>query len=196
MTIWGKHARHVLAGLAMAAAIALVGCLAESEHPISAADPEKNEPGLWGSWLSQEEDGYVITHVFATEDHTLRISVAEHGVEGVGKVDTYDAHVTNLPSGDYLNVMGPETEAGYVFVRYKFTGTDRLLVWSMQNDKLVQAVKDGKLPGTTKAEGGDVDVRITATPEQWQAFLAKVPAEVFGEPMNFERIGPAYVEQQ
>jgi len=196
MTVWGKLTRHLLAGLALTAATVLGGCLAESEHPIAAADPDKNDPRLWGSWISEEEDGYIIAHVFATEADTLRISIAEHGVEGMGDVDSYDAHVTQLPTGDYLNAMGPDTENGYVFVKYQLTGTDALSVWSMENEKVVQAVKDGKLPGTTKPEGSDVDVRITATPKQWQAFLSDVPADFFGEPMEFKRIGPAYVEQQ
>ena len=80
--------------------------------------------------------------------------------------------------------------------KYQFDGADKVSVWFPENDTLVQAVKDGKLPGTTKDEGGLVDVRITASPEQWQAFLAKAPAEFFGEPTSFKRIGPAYVEQQ
>lgn len=194
MTDWGKSARRLLAGLVLAGLLA--GCLAESEHPIAAADPDKNDLRLWGSWLSTEEDGYMVAHVFATEGHTLRIAIAEHDVEGLGDIETYDAHATELPAGSYLNVMGPDTENGYVFVKYQFTGTDQLSIQSMENDQLVQAVKDGKLPGTTKQEGSDVDVRITATSEQWQAFLAKAPAGLFGEAMHFKRVGPAYVEQQ
>ena len=58
------------------------------------------------------------------------------------------------------------------------------------------------LPGWSRAraqfsvEGGDVDVRITATSDQWQAFLAKAPADFFGEPTYFTRIGPSYADQQ
>ncbi len=195
MTAWRiDQLRRMAAGLALATLLA--GCLAESEHPIAAADPDKNDPRLWGSWISEEEDGYVIAHVFATEADTLRVSIAEHGVEGMGDVDRYEAHVTQLPTGDYLNAMGADTEGGYVFVKYQLTGTDALSVWSMANENVVQAVKDGKLPGTIKQESSGDDVRVTATPKQWQAFLAGAPAEFFGEPMEFKRIGPAYVEQQ
>jgi hypothetical protein len=197
MTAWGTHhRRHILAGLMLAAATLLAGCIAESEYPVAEADPAKSDPRLWGSWLSEEEDGYMIAHVFATDKGALQIAIAEHDVEGIGKIDTYDAHVTQLPSGYYLNVKGAETEDGYVFVKYKFDGTDQLTVWSMQDDKLVQAVKGGKLPGTTKAEGSDIDVRITASSKEWQAFLAQAPADFFGEPTSFKRIGPAYVEKQ
>jgi hypothetical protein len=196
MKVWGIYARQTLARLAVVAAVALGGCLAESEHPIAAADPDKNEPRLWGSWLSLEEDGYMIVHVFATDDHRLRISVAEHGVEGIGEVESYDAYVTNLPSGDYLNVVVTGDEAGYVIGKYQFDGTDRVSVWFPQNETLVQAVKDHRLAGTIRAEGSGIDVRITATPEQWQAFLASAPKEFFGDPTAFERIGPAYVGQQ
>lgn len=190
-----EHMRRVLAGLALAAATLLTGCLAESEQPLADADPSKTDSRLWGSWLSEEEDGYMIAEVFATEKGALQIALAEHDVEGIGKVDTYDAFASQTPSGNYLNIRGAETEDGYVFVKYEFKGTDQLSIWSMQNDSLVQAVKDGKLPGTTKTEGGDIDVRITATPEQWQAFLAKAPADLFGEPTSFKRVGPSYVEQ-
>jgi len=194
---WGNdYMRRVLVGLALAAATLLTGCLAESEHPVAQADPAKTDSRLWGSWLSEEEDGYMIAEVFATETGALQIALAEHDVEGIGKIDTYDAFASQLPFGNYLNIRGPETEDGYVFVKYEFKGTDELSVWSMQNDTLVQAVKDGTLPGTTKTEGGDIDVRITATSDQWQAFLAKAPAEFFGEPTTFKRVGPSYVDQQ
>ena len=195
MTVWSiDRLRRMAAGLALATLLA--GCLPESEHPVAAADPAKNDPRLWGSWMSEEEDGYMVAHVFATEKDALSISLAEHGVEGLGEIETYDVHVTNLPSGDYLNVVVTGSEAGYVIGRYEFGGTDAVSVSFPGNDALEQAVKSGKLPGTTKVEGGMTDVRITATPEQWQAFLAKPPAGFFDKPISFKRIGPAYVEQQ
>ncbi len=195
MTVWGiDHIRRMAAGLALAALLA--GCLPESEHPVAAADPAKNDARLWGSWISEAEDGYMIAHVFATEKDSLSISLAEHGVEGLGEIETYDVHVANLPSGDYLNVVTTGSEAGYLIGKYQFDGTDAVSVWFPSNAALEQAVTSGKLAGTTKVEGGLTDVRITATSQQWQAFLAKPPAEFFDEPISFERIGPAYVEQQ
>ncbi len=195
MTVWGiDHIRRMAAGLALAALLA--GCLPESEHPVAAADPAKNDARLWGSWISEAEDGYMIAHVFATEKDSLSISLAEHGVEGLGEIETYDVHVTNLPSGDYLNVVTTGSEAGYLIGKYQFDGTNAVSVSFASNAALEQAVKSGKLAGTTKVEGGLTDVRITATSQQWQTFLAKPPAEFFDEPISFERIGPAYVEQQ
>jgi hypothetical protein len=184
----------MVAGLAVA--VVLAGCLPESEHPVAAADPAKNDARLWGSWISEEEDGYMVAHVFATEDGKLSISIAEHGVEGLGEIETYDVHVTNLPSGDYLNVVVTGSEAGYLIGKYQFDGTNAVSVSFVGNAALEQAVKSGKLPGTTKVEAGMTDVRVAATPEQWQAFLAKPPAGLFDEPIRFKRIGPAYVEQQ
>jgi hypothetical protein len=184
----------MVAGLALATLLA--GCLPESEHPVAAADPAKNDPRLWGSWLSEAEDGFEVAHVFATDKGTLSIAMAEHGVEGLGEIETYDVHVTNLPSGDYLNVVVTGEEAGYLIGKYAFKGTDEVAVWFPGNDALEQAVKSGKLAGATKVEGSMTDVRITATPAQWQAFLAAPPAGFFDEPIRFKRIGPAYVEQQ
>jgi hypothetical protein len=195
MTHRGKLAGRLILGLILAAT-AVAGCLPESEHPVAAADPARNDARLWGSWISNSEDSYLIAHVFATEKGTLQIALAEHGVEGLGEIETYDAHVTNLPSGDYLNVVVTGSEAGYLIVKFQFEGTTALSVWFPDNEALEQAVKDGKLAGTTTVEGGLADARITATSEQWQAFLAKPPAGIFGEPVSFERIGPAYVEQR
>jgi hypothetical protein len=179
MTGGERHRLHILAGLALA--FVLAGCLPESEHPVAAADPAKNDARLWGAWLSEAEDGYIVAHVFATEDSTLRISVAEHGVEGLG---------------DYLNVMVSGAEAGYLIGKYELDGTDRVSVWFPGDVALERAVKIGGLPGTTKVEGGMTDLRITASPEAWQALLAKPPAGFFDAPLRFQRIGPAYVKQQ
>ena len=195
MTVWSiDRLRRMAAGLALATLLA--GCLPESEHPVAAADPAKNDARLWGAWISEEEDGYMIAHVFTTEKDTLSISLAEHGVEGLGEIETYDVHVSNVPSGDYLNVVVTGSEAGYLIGKYQFDGADAVSVWFPSNAALEQAVTSGKLAGTTKVEGGMTDVRITASPEQWQAFLAKPPAGFFDEPISFKRIGPAYVEQQ
>jgi hypothetical protein len=204
MTVWSiDRLRRMAAGLALAALLA--GCLPESEHPVAAADPAKNDARLWGTWISEEEDGYMVAHVFATEEGTLKIALAEHGVEGLGKVETYDVHVTNLPSGDYLNVVVTGSEAGYLIGKYYFDGTNAVSVQFLSNAALEQAVKRGMLAGTTKVEGGITDVRITATSEQWQKFLAqtlwgeilsKPAVGLFDEPISFKRIGPAYVEQQ
>jgi hypothetical protein len=195
MTVWGiDRLRRMVAVLALATLLA--GCLPESEHPVAAADPVKNDARLWGSWISEAEDGYMIAHVFATDKDTLSIALAEHGVEGLGEIEAYDVHVTNLPSGGYLNVVVTGSEAGYLIGKYQFDGTDSVSVWFPGNAALEQAVTSGKLPGTTKVEGGMADVRITATSEQWQTFLAKPPAGFFDEPISFKRIGPAYVEQQ
>ncbi len=164
MTVWSKSTRHLLAGLALTAAAVLGGCLAESEHPIAAADPDKNDPRLWGSWISEEEDGYIIAHVFATESRHAADFDRRTRVEGMGEVDSYDAHATQLPTGDYLNVMGHRIRRRLCVRQIPVRpATDAVSVWSMENEKVVQAVKDGKLPGTTKQEGSDVDVRITAS---------------------------------
>jgi len=182
--------RTVLAALA---AVWLAGCLPESEHPIAPVDPAKNDARLWGSWMSVQEDGYMVVHIFATDAGGLQFAVAEHDVEGIGKIDTYDGYATRLPSGDYLNVMVTGSETGYVIGKYEVKDKDHMSVMFPESAALEQAVKDKKLPGTITDEGGVPDVRITATPEQWQAFLAQVPQTFYGEPTEMERVGPAYV---
>ena len=187
------YLRSTLAALAL---LILGGCLPESENPVGPADPAKTDARLWGSWLAEEEDGFSIAHVFALEEGRLQIAFAEHDVEGVGTIQTYEGHATHLPSGDYLNALVTGEESGYVIGKYEFAGTDQVSIAFVSSQVLEQAIKDGKLKGTITPETGGNDVRITATSEEWQAYLASAPSGLFGEPSSFNRVGPAYVEQQ
>lgn len=182
--------------LLAALAIWLAGCLDESEHPVAAADPAQEDPRLWGAWLSVMEDGFTVVHVLATEDHKLRVIAIDHDVEGIGsEPDFYDAYPSKLPSGDYLNVLVTGSETGYLIGKYGFDGKDSVSIAFPAESALKAAIEYGALPGQVTDEGGVLDLRITATPEQWQAFLAKASADFFNEPMTFARVGPAYVSE-
>lgn len=187
--------RLVRLGLSAAIAVWLAGCLPESEHPIAPADPQENDARLWGAWVNEAEDEFIVAHVLATEQHTLHLVTVDHGVEGLGGVDEYDAHVTRLPQGDYLNILVTGSETGYVMAKYRFDGKDQVMIAMAKDAALTQAVQSGALAGTVTDEGGTPDLRITASSEQWQAYLAKAPADLFGEEMAFRRVGPAYVSE-
>jgi hypothetical protein len=186
--------------LMTALSVWLAGCLPESEHPIApadsqGADSQAGDQRLWGAWLNTAEDGFIVAHALATETGTLRLVTVDHDVEGIGGVDEYEAHVTRLPQGDYLNVLVTGSETGYLIARYTFTDADTLSIAMTQNAALEAAVRSGALAGAITEEGGVPDLRITASSEQWQAFLAKPPAGLFGEELLFQRVGPAYVSE-
>lgn len=184
--------RLALAGIM---AVWLAGCLPESEHPVAAADPQNNDARLWGAWLNEGEDEFIVAHILATEQDTLHVVTVDQGVEGIGGVDEYDAHVTRLPQGDYLNVLVTGSETGYLIVKYRFDGPDMVMIAPAKDEALTEAVQHGLLAGTITNEGGTPDLRITASPKQWQAFLAAAPAGLFGEEMTFRRVGPGYVSE-
>jgi hypothetical protein len=187
-------------GLAVLLTLWLAGCLPESKHPVAALDPAQQDPRLWGAWLHVAEDGFSIAHVFATETHGLQIVMIDHDVEGVGGTpesdDIYDAHASRLKSGDYLNVLVKGSETGYLIGKYSFTGTDTMSISFPSEEALKAAVKSGGLDGTIKDEGGNMqDLAITASSKQWQAFLAKAPKDFFSDPVEFQRVGPAFVSE-
>lgn len=184
----------ILAGLA---AVWLAGCLPESEHPVAPADVAKQDARLWGAWLHVTEDGFSVAHVFQTEDQALQVTMIDHDVEGIGgEPDHYGGHTTSLPSGDYLNVLVKGSETGYLIGKYTFKGTNLVSIAFPSDEALKATVKSGALPGTITDEGGGMqDLRITASSKQWQDFLAKAPADFFSDPIEFERVGPAYVSE-
>lgn len=184
----------LMAALAAWLAASLAACLPESEHPVGGA---RQDPRLWGAWLHVAEDGFSIVHVLAEEADRLRIITIDHDVEGVGSdPDSYTAFATKLPGGEYLNVLVSGSETGYLVGKYVFQGTDRVSFAFPSDEALKKAVKSGALPGTiTDEAGGRQDLRITASPQQWQVFLAKAPPELFADQLEFERVGPAYVSE-
>lgn len=190
---------RVASGIILAGIVAvwLAGCLPESEHPVAPVDPAQDDARLWGAWLHAAEDGFSIAHVFSMEDKSLQIVMIDHDVEGIGAdPETYAAHATKLPSGDYLNVLVTGSETGYLVGKYSFKGTDLISLAFPSDEALKAAVKSGALAGVITDEGGGLqDLKITASSKQWQDFLAKAPTDFFGDPLEFERVGPAYVSE-
>lgn len=176
-------------------ALSLSACLPESEHPIAPPDAAKSDPRLLGSWINVAEDGYAVFHVLTDPDRSPEWEVisVELDFEGIGETENYVVHVTQLPQASYLNVLVRGDETGYLIGRYEFTGSDKLAVRFAEAEKLAEAVRSGKLKGEVRPESGSDDVRITAGSEEWQAFLATASDDLFGEPMSFERVGPATV---
>jgi hypothetical protein len=187
--------RPLRLGAVAVLALGLAGCLDESKHPVGPADPENGDPRLLGAWYNVAEDGFAVAHVFATESGALDIEISDHDVEGTGGVVGADAHVTRLPHGDYLNILVTGAESGYLIARYRFDGLNRVAVAMTETAALLEAVKSGALAGTITEEASGPDLHITATSEQWQAFLAGPPADLYGEEIVFERVGPAYVSE-
>jgi hypothetical protein len=179
--------------VAMAGALALSGCLPESEHPIAPPDEAGGDARLLGAWLHVSEDGYGVYHAFKTERADWDLAIADHDVEGIGEIEIYTGHTTRIASGDYLNVLVTGSETGYLIARYEFADKDHLRMAFSDTEMLVEAVKSGALPGTITEDSTGPDIRITASPEQWQAYLATAPASLFPEMFEMERVGPALV---
>ncbi len=140
-----------------AMSLLLAACLPESEHPVSAADPQHGDPRLWGAWINEAEDGFTVAHVLATEGGTLHLVTIDHDVEGVGGVDEYDGHVSRLKGGDYLNVRVTGSETGYLVAKYRFDGKDLtavahvvgtggIVVHGRHPRKVFEAVLQGSAP--------------------------------------------------
>jgi len=179
----------------MVAILALAGCLSESEHPVTPPDPGGGDARLLGAWLQVTEDGYSVYHVFKTDRPDWDLAAADHDVEGFGEVESYTGHTSHLESGDYLNVLVTGSETGYVVLRYEFIDANHVRMAFSDNDLLVEAVKSGKLPGTVTEESTGPDVRITASSEEWQKYLAAPPAGLFDETFELERVGPALIAE-
>ena len=173
-------------------ALVLAGCL--SEHPVGKPDPQSNESRLLGKWRSEDKDfppfdqGRSVWMVEAIDDGTLTIERQNRkGQVQEGSRPTM-AHVTRLASGNYLNLQVEARE--YLIARYALDGGDRLSLQFVDGNSLTNAIDEQALPGVLRKEGSKMVPYVTATPEQWQAFLETAPPDLFGKTLTFVRPEP------
>jgi hypothetical protein len=179
--------------LLLAMGLALAACL--SEEPIGKPDPATNDSRVLGKWRSEDtsfppfDNGQSVWLVEAVDDGTLSILRQNRKGETRAGSRPAIAHVTQLPSGAYLNLKTDGRE--YLIARYTFDGPDRLSLQFLDGAAVAKAINEKTLPGVLKQEGAKMTVPyVTASSAQWQEFLAVERPGLFGKAQVFVRPDP------
>lgn len=163
-------------GLAALAAVTLLlaACIPEFATPVGSGEPA--DPALIGTWkaapkadpddimmLAIVSEGGGITLTMTSPDSPDEKPLVLKGRTGAGPGGTTFASLQ--PQGEDMG-----GEVGYFVFRYEPDGAG-IKVWSLDPEKLGEAVSAGKLAGTTTGQGTDTAVKITAGSDELAAFL-------------------------
>jgi hypothetical protein len=181
-------------------ALLLAGCVPTSENPI-AAKSGAADPALAGTWHGKTDDGTPLyIHFLPTKDGAFTALLIPETGEPPEKADKADWSVFRIVTAEvkgtrYISALwdldgGKPVEAhekGYHLMRYAIGADGSLRIFMVDEAKLIQAVKDGKVEGKVEGEGstapGSGDVRLTASSEKLIKFLKRAkPEDLFDKP--------------
>lgn len=186
-----KTARTIAVLFFLLPAVAsLVACSSvTTQEPLPMREGAEHQERLSGVWTAEGE--------------VLVIRFTGGGVGRVAALEWKDedfhlerAEVT-LSGGEALNLMSVRVqEEGdwadeYFFVSYDFGEKGELVVRMPKTDFFDEAIAAGRLRGEVDASEFGKDIRVTASPEDFLAFLlAQDPAAAFddGEPLVLGRV--------
>ena len=183
------------------AALLLAACVPTAEHPILGKD---KAPGadILGAWHGTTNDGTAIElHLLKMEDGTVALLIGhEDKKDGGTSSDSWSVFhiVTAKVKGEnYLSALwdlndgkpAAANEKGYHLLRYTLTADGTLSMFFVDEKKLIEAVKKGKLEGTITGEGAGEEVRVTASSEKLARFVGRQdPKALFAQPFaTFKR---------
>ena len=183
--------------LAAAAALALSACFPPTtSHPVGTTIGLKNDPLLAGTWKADpapdEKDGkFFYYHFLPGKDGTILAALAPSNGEPsdlilvrlttvrVGAVGFMNARLLPGPDGDSSG-----EPPGTIPVLYRLDAKGRLLLFTPNEDAVKEAIKAGKIAGTT-GETSSGDAVITADGPALDKFiLSPAGRALFSNPIG------------
>jgi hypothetical protein len=183
---------HLAASLVLMGLL-LAACVPTSENPIL-SKAGASGADLIGSWRGKMQDGAAVhMHFLKTKaggiTALLVTTEGEKGKDDDGwaafSIVTAKVKGTRYISALWLFDDGKPVEGrekGYHLMRYVLDG-ERLQLYGVNEDKLIAAVKSGKVEGKIEGEGTAAEVRLTASSHKLARFLRRAdPADLFDKP--------------
>jgi hypothetical protein len=178
----------------------IVGCIPESDNPITPLADATQDNSLSGVWSVQDEESLRYLHIGAETDKGVSSDEAEPGLmrlwflthrkgdNGVGLEKPFsmrffvsrvgDQRFANgiLPFEDTPGIPSAEP-VKYYLMRYKVDG-DRLTLSGINFEAVAVAIESGELGGTVKREGKELkSVHLTDSSEHLREYLSGAGAD-------------------
>jgi hypothetical protein len=170
-------------------ALALGGCLVQSGAPLSPLGRLPADSPLLGTWIHSDKDEASYFHCGNEGNFAKVIEVDLRKNDGGVKSETYLLATTSVDGRSYLSLQLPgDGPKKYLWMKYQFTGKDKLTLWFADDKFLAEAVKSGALPGTVKPDAIP-RVFLTADAERLRRFVGENDARIFtGKPLELRRL--------
>ncbi len=168
----------------------LFSCVPVSTHPISDPETAKLDTGLLGIWRSADKESQAYFHVGEEGGGLVSAVMVDHKNDGGLETATYLAHSSTLDSGTYLNVIFEEEEGdrGYIFVKYRLTGRDRLSLSIIDGSVVENSISEGGLKGRIEEEKWGASIYITADSGSVADYVGKNAPALFTEWLELVRV--------
>lgn len=184
---------RLAAGLwGMLAVLVVAACVPTSEHPIRSGPPADKD--IVGTWHGTLEDGAAIyLHILRRTDDQLGAILVIGSDEAESRDEWAAFRIVTAKVGEqrYMSALWDLNdgepvkgrEIGYHLLRYALEPDGSLAIHSVNEEKLLAAVRDGLLDGKIDKTDWNEEVRVTASSEQLAAYLQTIdPAVLFDHP--------------
>ena len=178
----------------------LAACKVDSIHPITPAAEARPDPAIYGVWQHREKDEITYVHIgpeFSlsvdkpTRDtpRRMRIVLVEHKSNGLTDEELV-AHASRVGATRYLNVVQTErgNAVGFVLVRYALVDCDTLRFATIDEERLKEAIRTGRIEGTARGGGIASETAISADSAEIAAFLRREGEALFARPIVLRRV--------
>ena len=174
--------RYFLIALAI---LLVMGCVFDSENPLTDPNKEQIDTSLLGTWfwVDKKENGFI--HVGLDEkSHLLRLLMVDFDKNQEVEVSEFLGHTSSLEGKNYLNLKWvypmQEDVSGYIFVKYA-VNSDSLGIALIDSDAAEKAVKSGAIKGTLKKDKWSYPVHVTEGQKKLRDFVIRNDKELFPE---------------
>jgi hypothetical protein len=186
--------KRLYAALAIAAALLLAGCLpVTSKTPVGTTAGLGADEALYGTWIGHSEDqpdkdkdrkekSVLYLHFLKGKDASATSVLWV--TTGSGKNDngwmSFTINTAKVGANRYMNALWisedgkpveNESKNAVIPLLYKFGSHHKLTLYLLDEDKVKEAIKAGKIAGTVEP-GNFGDVKITADAPVLDAFFA------------------------
>jgi hypothetical protein len=180
----------------------VAACKVDSINPVTPADESRPDSTIYGVWQHRDKDEIVYVHIgpeFSlsvdkpTRDtpRRMRIVLVEHKSNGLTD-EEFVAHASRVGRTRYLNVVQTERgkPVGFVLVRYALVDRQTLRFATINEERLKDAIRAGRVPGAARGGGLSSETTITADSPELAAFLKSEGDALFGKPIVLRRVPP------
>ena len=161
-------------GLLALAALVLVACYPPiTRHPVGTTIGLKNDPALLGNWKAapqsdSKENEFYYFHFLPSKDGTMLAVLVPNGGSASDLI-LVKATTVRMGAVGILNarlVPGPDSDSsdqppGTIPVLYRVDAKGRMLLFTLDENATKNAIRAGKIAGTT-GDSGSGDAVITA----------------------------------
>jgi hypothetical protein len=177
-----------------AAMLLLTACYPPTTvHPVGTTAGLANDAtltGLWRGKMQNDEDREVYFHFLPQSDGTITVVMVQRGAEPDGDWSVATITTAALGANHFMNAQltfsggsaaDEDAPRNGIPLLYRFEGTNRLVLYLMDEDATKAAIQSHAISGTVES-GQFGDATITAAPKDLDAFMAsKKGLSLFGE---------------